>query len=238
MGREFLGCYDLIHDPGWSSHGPRADRNRVAESIKIAGLDDPKLAQHRVPAALLEKFREEIDDGRAELLPPFDHAAFLEGSLTPIWFGSAIKFLRREGADGRHRRIRAAAAGAARRTRQVAPEESKVSGFVFKVQANMDPKHRDRVAFVRLVSGHFTRGMKLTHVRSKKTPWRSRTRVMFLASDRELPRRPGPATSIGIPNHGQLRIGDATDRGRGPALHPASPPSRPSFCRAAARATR
>jgi peptide chain release factor 3 len=208
MGREFLGCYDLIHDR--LELMDRADRNKVAESIKIAGLDDPKLAQH-VPAALLEKLREDVEMAR-ELLPPFDQAAFLEGSLTPIWFGSAINsFGVKELMDGiaeygPEPQVQPA------EPRQVAPEESKVAGFVFKVQANMDPKHRDRVAFVRLVSGHFNRGMKLTHVRSKK-PMAISNPVMFLASDRELAEEAWAGDIIGIPNHGQLRIGDALTEG-------------------------
>jgi len=96
--------------------------------------------------------------------------------------------------------------------REVAPEETKVSGFVFKVQANMDPKHRDRVAFVRLASGHFQRGMKVTHVRSKKLMAITNP-VMFLASDRELAEEAWAGDIIGIPNHGQLRIGDALTEG-------------------------
>jgi peptide chain release factor 3 len=96
--------------------------------------------------------------------------------------------------------------------RQIAPDETKVSGFVFKVQANMDPKHRDRVAFVRMASGHFTRGMKLTHVRSKK-PMAITNPVMFLAADRELAEEAWAGDIIGIPNHGQLRIGDTLTEG-------------------------
>ncbi|MDH5452375.1 MAG: EF-Tu/IF-2/RF-3 family GTPase, partial [Paracoccaceae bacterium] len=96
--------------------------------------------------------------------------------------------------------------------RVIAPEEPKVTGFVFKVQANMDPKHRDRVAFVRLASGHFTRGMKLLHVRSKKSMAISNP-VLFLAADRELAEEAWAGDIIGIPNHGQLRIGDALTEG-------------------------
>jgi len=83
---------------------------------------------------------------------------------------------------------------------------------VFKVQANMDPKHRDRVAFIRLASGHFLRGMKLTHVRSKK-PMTISAPVLFLASDRELAEEAWAGDIIGIPNHGQLRIGDTLTEG-------------------------
>jgi len=208
MGRDFVGCYDLIHDR--LELMDRADRNRVAESIRIDGLDDPKLAEH-VPADLLTQLRDEIEMAR-ELLPPFDAKAFLEGSLTPIWFGSAInsfgvKELMTGIAEyGPEPQLQPA------QPRQVAPEEDKVAGFVFKVQANMDPKHRDRVAFVRLASGHFLRGMKLTHVRSKK-PMTISAPVLFLASDRELAEEAWAGDIIGIPNHGQLRIGDALTEG-------------------------
>jgi peptide chain release factor 3 len=97
-------------------------------------------------------------------------------------------------------------------TREVFAAEPKVSGFVFKVQANMDPKHRDRVAFVRLCSGHFERGMKLHHVRSGK-PMSVSNPVLFLASERELAEDAWAGDIIGIPNHGQLRIGDALTEG-------------------------
>ena len=207
-GRDFVGTYDLLHDR--LELMDRADRNVVAETVAIDGLDDPRLAEH-VPAELLDTLREELEMAR-ELLPGFDRDAFLEGSLTPIWFGSAINSFG----------VRELMAGIAEygpppqpqraEPRQVAPEETKVSGFVFKVQANMDPKHRDRVAFVRLASGHFERGMKLSHVRSKKQMAVSNP-VLFLAADRELAEEAWAGDIIGIPNHGQLRIGDALTEG-------------------------
>ena len=208
MGRDFVGAYDLLHDR--LEIMDRADRNRVAESIKITGLDDPKLADH-VPAAQLAQLREELEMAR-ELLPAFDRQAFLEGHMTPIWFGSAInsfgvkELMDGIGAFGPEPQVQKAA------ERAVAPGEKKVTGFVFKVQANMDPKHRDRVAFVRMVSGHFTRGMKLMHVRTKK-PMAVSNPVLFLAADRELADEAWGGDIIGIPNHGQLRIGDALTEG-------------------------
>ena len=208
VGREFVGAYDILHDR--LEIMDRADRNKVAESIKISGLDDPKLAQH-VPADLLEKLREELEMARA-LLPAFDHDRFLEGSMTPIWFGSAInsfgvkELMDGIGAFGPPPQPQRA------EPRQIAPEEGKVAGFVFKVQANMDPKHRDRVAFVRLASGHFERGMKLHHVRAGK-PMAITNPVLFLAADRELAEEAWAGDIIGIPNHGQLRIGDTLTEG-------------------------
>ncbi len=208
MGRDFVGCYDMLHNR--LELMDRADRNRVAESIRIEGLDDPRLDEH-VPADLVTKLREEVEMAR-ELLPELDPQSVLEGHMSPIWFGSAINsFGVRElmeglGTYGPVPQIQKAT------PRQIAPEEDKVAGFVFKVQANMDPKHRDRVAFVRLASGHFKRGMKLTHVRSKKQMTISAP-VLFLASDRELAEEAWAGDIIGIPNHGQLRIGDTLTEG-------------------------
>jgi peptide chain release factor 3 len=208
MGSEFLGCYDILNDR--LELMDRADRNRVAESIRISGLSDPKLAQH-VPPHLLAKLREELEMAK-ELLPAFDRQSFLEGHMTPIWFGSAInsfgvkELMDGIGAYGPEPQPQSA------EPRQVSPDEKTVAGFVFKVQANMDPKHRDRVAFVRLASGHFQRGMKLTHVRTKK-PMAISNPVMFLAADRELAEEAWAGDIIGIPNHGQLRIGDTLTEG-------------------------
>ncbi len=208
VGRDFLGCYDLIRDR--LELMDRADRNKVAESIEINGLDDPKLAEH-VPAALLTQLREEVEMAR-ELLPTLNPQAVLEGHMTPIWFGSAINsFGVKELMDGISTYGPEPQPQKAT-PREILPEETKVSGFVFKVQANMDPKHRDRVAFVRLASGHFHRGMKLTHVRSKKSMSISNP-VLFLASDRELAEEAWAGDIIGIPNHGQLRIGDTLTEG-------------------------
>jgi peptide chain release factor 3 len=207
-GSDFVGCYDLLRDR--LELMDRADRNRVAETIEIKGLDDPLLEKH-VPAHLLDQLREEVEMAR-ELLPTLDPKAVLEGHMTPIWFGSAINsFGVKELMDGiatygPEPQVQSA------EPRQIAPDEPKVSGFVFKVQANMDPKHRDRVAFIRLASGHFERGMKLTHVRSKK-PMAISNPVLFLAADRELAEEAWAGDIIGIPNHGQLRIGDTLTEG-------------------------
>ncbi|PJE36861.1 peptide chain release factor 3 [Pseudooceanicola lipolyticus] len=207
-GRDFIGCYDILRDR--LELMDRADRNKVAQSIEIKGLDDPNLAQH-VPAQLLEKLVEDLEMVR-ELLPALDRKAMQDGTLTPIWFGSAInsfgvkELMEGIAGYGPEPQIQSA------EPREILPEEPKVSGFVFKVQANMDPKHRDRVAFVRMASGHFKRGMKLTHVRSKK-PMTISAPVLFLASDRELAEEAWAGDIIGIPNHGQLRIGDTLTEG-------------------------
>ncbi|WP_092889907.1 peptide chain release factor 3 [Roseicitreum antarcticum] len=207
MGVDFLGCYDLLHDR--LELMDRADRNKVAETIVLNGLEDPRMADH-IPAHQLAKLREEIEMARA-LLPAFNPQSVLEGHMTPIWFGSAINsFGVKELMDGMAKY--GPEPQPQRAEREIAPEETAVTGFVFKVQANMDPKHRDRVAFVRLASGHFERGMKLLHVRSKKQMAVSNP-VLFLAADRELAEEAWAGDIIGIPNHGQLRIGDALTEG-------------------------
>lgn len=208
MGRYFVGAYDLIHDR--LEVMDRAERNVRGESVKISGLSDPTLMQHMTEAQA-ETLRAEVEMARG-LLPAFDLTAFRQGTMTPIWFGSALNSF------GVRELLRGLAAYAPppqprpAEPRAIGPEEAAVTGFVFKVQANMDPKHRDRVAFVRLCSGHFTRGMKLKHVRSAKTLAVSNP-VMFLAAEREVLDDAWAGDIIGIPNHGQLRLGDALTEG-------------------------
>ena len=164
-----------------------------------------------MPDKLLTKLVEEVEMVRS-LLPKIDKKSILEGHLTPIWFGSAInsfgvkELMKGLGDLAPEPQIQKAS------PREILPEERNVTGFVFKVQANMDPKHRDRVAFVRMASGHFKRGMKLNHVRTNKSMAISNP-VMFLASDRELADEAWAGDIIGIPNHGQLRIGDTLTEG-------------------------
>ena len=207
-GQDFLGCYDLMHDKLELMN--RADRNVVAQSIKINGLEDPELCR-LVPKQLILKLQEDVEMVR-ELLPSFNKLAFREGTLTPLWFGSAINsFGIKELMDGIGKfapepQIQRAD------PRFILPEEKNVTGFVFKVQANMDPKHRDRIAFFRLSSGKFRRGMKLNHVRTQKTIAIS-SPVLFFAADRKIAEEAWAGDIIGIPNHGQLRIGDTLTEG-------------------------
>ncbi len=208
VGRDFIGCYDLLRDRLELMN--RVDRNKIAESIQINGLDDPKLSEH-VPAPLLDKFLEEIEMVRG-LLPKLNPLALLEGTMTPIWFGSAINSFGVQELMHGIADFGPMPQPQSAQPRTIFPGEKEVSGFVFKVQANMDAKHRDRVAFVRLSSGHFKRGMKLTHVRSKKVMAISNP-VLFLAADRELAEEAWAGDIIGIPNHGQLRIGDTLTEG-------------------------
>ncbi|MBQ8676955.1 MAG: peptide chain release factor 3 [Alphaproteobacteria bacterium] len=209
-GKDFMGCYDILNNRMilMTKTGDKSTVNSTIETC--SGLDDPKLDK-LLPPHQAAKLREDvmmID----ELCPKFDLHAYLEGTLTPVFFGSAINnFGVREVLEG----LRAFAPQPRPHPaveRMVKADEPKVSGFIFKIQANMDPKHRDRIAFMRICSGHFKRGMTLVQSRTGKG-LKVPTPVMFLAQERELAEDAYPGDIIGIPNHGQLRIGDSLTEG-------------------------
>ncbi len=203
MGRDFLGCYDLIHDE-LLLFG-RSKGTELTAGVKCTGLDDPKL-EELLPDHALTKLREDVEMVRG-LCPAFDRQAYLDGTMTPVFFGSAINnFGVRELLAGIGTNAPSPQPGKALE-RIVEPLENKLTGFIFKIQANMDPKHRDRIAFMRLVSGKFKRGMKLKHVRSGKT-LAVHNALLFLAQDREIAEEAYAGDIIGLPNHGNLRIGD------------------------------
>ncbi|MCJ2187254.1 peptide chain release factor 3 [Novosphingobium beihaiensis] len=155
---------------------------------------------------LPEDVGEELELAQAGY-PEFDLEAYRSGDLTPVYFGSALKNF------GVAELIDAIAKYAPPPRPQpteagpVEPENKEVSGFIFKVQANMDPMHRDRIAFMRLVSGTFKRGMKLTPSGLGK-PIAIHSPILFFAQDREIADSAEPGDIIGIPNHGTLRVGD------------------------------
>ena len=146
------------------------------------------------------------------LCPEFDQQAYLDGTLTPVFFGSAVNnFGVRELLNGIGY-FAPSPQNQKTQGRDVEPTENKVSAFIFKIQANMDPKHRDRMAFARICSGKFKRGMKLKHVRSGKTQI-IHSPQLFLAQDREMAEEAFPGDIIGLPNYGGLRIGDGLTEG-------------------------
>jgi peptide chain release factor 3 len=156
--------------------------------------------------ALPEDLAEEAELAQAGY-PEFDVEAYRHGDLTPVFFGSALKNF------GVAELIDAIAKYAPPPRPQpseggpVSPERDEVTGFVFKVQANMDPQHRDRIAFMRMVSGTFKRGMKLTPSGLGK-PIAVHSPILFFAQDREIADTAEAGDIIGIPNHGTLRVGD------------------------------
>jgi peptide chain release factor 3 len=207
-GADFKGCYDLVNDRMLMFASGQG--GEIARTIVCDGLDDPKLAE-ALPAAQLEKLKQDAELVRG-VCPAFDLESYRHGHLTPVFFGSALhNFGVREILDGLGRFAPSPRPQPAE-PRAIDPTENKVAGFVFKVQANMDPNHRDRVAFLRLCSGHFRRGMKLKQVRSGKQMTISAP-ILFFAQDREVADEAWPGDIVGIPNHGTLRVGDTLSEG-------------------------
>ena len=210
MGKDFLGCYDLLNDQLilMNKTGNKGLINATIETCK--GLDDAKL-DALLPAHAVAKLREDVTMVR-ELCPAFDKELYLAGALTPVFFGSAINnFGVKEVLEGLHNlaptpREQPAA------ERTVKPDEPKVTGFVFKIQANMDPAHRDRIAFLRVCSGRFERGMRLKHLRLNREIKVSSV-VTFMASSREQVEEAYAGDIIGLPNHGNMQIGDSFSEG-------------------------
>jgi peptide chain release factor 3 len=211
MGKRFHGVMDLRNEQ-MRVFRPGEDRNRKDDEGGdeiLLGIANPVYAERF--GAEYEHARHDIDLVR-EAAPAFDEQQFLEGHLTPMFFGSAINnFGVREVLDAL---VDLAPPPGPRPAiqREVAPDEPKFSGVVFKIQANMDPAHRDRIAFVRVASGHFERGMRLKVVRTGKE-LRPNTVVSFLSQRRELLDEAFAGDIIGIPNHGVLQLGDTLTEG-------------------------
>jgi peptide chain release factor 3 len=157
-------------------------------------------------APIPEKFAEEIELARGGY-PEFDLTAYRNGDLTPVFFGSALKNFGVAELIDAIARFAPSPRPQPSESGEVSPEGKEVTGFIFKVQANMDPQHRDRIAFMRLVSGTFKRGMKLTPSALGK-PVAIHSPILFFAQDREIADHAEPGDIIGIPNHGTLRVGD------------------------------
>src|SRR5690606_38448185 len=207
MARRFAGVFNIRDDRMRVFRAGQERRQHDEEFIE--GLHNP-VAEERF-GEVYAKAQEEIEL-ITEAAVPFDHDAFLEGRQTPVFFGSAINnFGVREVLDAL---VEQAPAPGPRDAveRTVLPDEPKFSGVVFKVQANMDPAHRDRVAFVRVSSGRFQRGMRLKVGRNGKEI-RPNNVVSFLSQRREILEEAYAGDIIGIPNHGVLQLGDVLTEG-------------------------
>ena len=207
MGKIFGGVLDLRRDQMRVFSGGE-DRLKGGDET-VEGITNPALAQRFGMA--YEQAAGEVELVR-QAAPGFDEAAFLSGRQTPMFFGSAINnFGVQEVLDALVELAPPPGPKAALQ-RTVQPTEPKFSGVVFKIQANMDPAHRDRIAFLRVASGHFERGMRLKVTRSGKE-LRPNTVVSFLSQRRELLEEAFAGDIIGIPNHGVLQLGDTLSEG-------------------------
>src|SRR3954465_60086 len=208
MGADFRGCLEIESARLLLPKEGRTDAfGRTEQLDSIQGLASQTGIEERITRPALENLELCLAD-----LPRFDAKAFREGHLSPVIFGSALKdfgvgellgCLSRWAPDALPRKTT---------TRVVKPDEPAASGFVFKVQANMDPNHRDRIAFVRLCSGKFRRGMRLFNVREKKA-MNVAAPIFFFAQQRETIDEAFPGDIIGIPNHGTLHVGDSLTEG-------------------------
>lgn len=207
-GRHFKGCYDLLNDQLVMFDRGKGDV--LSEGIVCSGLEDSTIDE-KLDAVQATELREGVEMVRG-LCPAFDRQSYIEGHMSPVFFGSAINnFGVNELLDG-VKKFAPAPKSQHAEQREVKPDEKKVTGLVFKIQANMDPNHRDRMAFARICSGTFKKGMKLKHVRTGKTVT-IHSPQMFFAQDRETAEIAYPGDIIGIPNYGNLRIGDTLTEG-------------------------
>ncbi|MDH5632119.1 MAG: peptide chain release factor 3 [Gammaproteobacteria bacterium] len=206
-GKRFRGVYHLVNDSVHffsATHGGKIQHGDV-----VKGLDNPDLDRILGPQA--RELRDEIELVRGAS-HEFDPAAYLAGDQTPVFFGSAINnFGIEELLDSF---VVHAPPPQPRMTqeREVQPQEAAMSGFVFKIQANMDPKHRDRIAFMRITSGRYEKGMKLYQVRERKKVQIANA-ITFMAQDRDHVEDAYAGDIIGLHNHGTIRIGDTFTEG-------------------------
>lgn len=207
MGKAFKGVYHLYDDNVHlfsATHGGRIQSGEI-----IDGLENPRLDE--VLGAAAPALREEIELVRGAS-HQFELDAYLRGQLSPVLFGSAInnfgvkELLDTFVAHAPPPRPRDTV------TRSVTPDEPKFSGFVFKIQANMDPQHRDRIAFLRVCSGRYTKGMKMRHVRIARDV-KVANAITFMASEREHVEEAWAGDIIGLHNHGTIQIGDTFTEG-------------------------
>ncbi|MGN7439031.1 MAG: peptide chain release factor 3 [Alcanivorax sp.] len=208
MGRDFKGCYNLLEDKLVLFE--RTKGEALTEAIECSGLDDPQI-DDLLPAELAEKLREDVEMIRG-VFPEFNLETYLKGGMTPVFFGSAVNNFGVRELLGGLAKFAPSPRLQSTEGRDIAPDEKKVTAFVFKIQANMDPKHRDRIAFTRICSGKFRKGMKLKHVRSGKM-LTIHSPQLFLAQDREVAEEAFAGDILGLPNYGGLRIGDALTEG-------------------------
>jgi len=207
LGRSFKGVYHLLKDCVFLFEPGKGEV--IQTPVCIPGIDNPLLDEKC--GALIEEFRDQLElvKGASHV---YDHEAFLAGKLTPVYFGSALNNF------GVNEILDALAAYAPppqpreTKTRAVSPAESAFSGFVFKIQANMDPAHRDRIAFLRICSGSYQKGMKIHHVRLERSVQISNA-LTFMAGEREQVEEAWPGDIIGLHNHGTIQIGDTFTQG-------------------------
>lgn len=208
MGREFKGVVHLYEDKVYLF---KADEERnIDNQIVIDGIDNKDLLDY-LDEETFNNLKDEIELVK-DALHKFDIDKFNQGLLTPVFFGSAINnFGVQTLLDGF---VQYAPIPQSRKTdtRKIEPNENKFTGFVFKIQANMDPKHHDRIAFMRIVSGQYEKGLKVKQVRTAKEI-KIANAITFMSQKRESVETAVSGDIIGIHNHGGIQIGDSFSQG-------------------------
>lgn len=200
MGKTFRGVYSLVNDNIFF-FDPRAEKGT---SEIIEGLDNPRLDE--LIGSQADDLRVDIELVRGAS-HSFDKERYLSGKQTPVFFGSAVNNFGVQSLLDAVVDLSPIPQPRQTASREVAADEDKFSGFVFKIQANMDPKHRDRIAFLRLCSGKFERGMKVKQVATNKKISVNNA-ITFMAQDRSIMDEAYSGDIIGIPNHGTIKLGD------------------------------
>ncbi len=207
MGKQFRGVYRIYDDvlhlfAGRPGNDPEEDQF-------IQGLENVEVDE--LLGAMAADLRDELElvKGASN---EFDLDLYLSGDLTPVFFGSAIATLGIDELMENFAKYAPAPQGRAAETREVSSDEKKFTGFVFKIQANMDPAHHDRIAFMRITSGKFTKGKKLRHVRLKRD-MAINNASSFMASKRDATDEAWAGDILGVHNHGTIQIGDTFTEG-------------------------
>lgn len=208
MGKSLRGVYNIF-EKNLNLYEPSKTK-KVEDVIKITDINDPRLEEY-ISSSAAKTLREELElvDG---VYDPLDPEKYLSGEVAPVFFGSAVNnFGVRELLDC-FIQIAPTPKPRATEEREIAPQENKFSGFIFKIHANMDPRHRNRLAFVRVCSGKFERGNNYFHVRQDKK-FRFSNATAFMAQQKETIDEAFPGDIVGLYDTGNLKIGDTLTEG-------------------------
>lgn len=209
MGERFKGVYNLF-EQRLVLFRPDNKQGRPEETIEFDNLDDPEL-EAMIGEEAAEELREEVTMIN-EVYPPFESQEYQDGDLSPVFFGSAVNNFGVKELLDCFTDIAPQPLPRQTEEREVRPEEEKFSGFVFKIHANMDPRHRDRIAFLRICSGTFERNTNYLHVRQgKKIKFSNPT--SFMASKKTIVEQAYPGDVIGLYDSGNFKIGDSLSEG-------------------------
>lgn len=208
MGQRFKGVYNMYEKNLclFQPHGGKVEE----EKLEFEDINDPALVDHIGEAAAAE-LREEVEMIEA-VYPDFDRDTYLKGNISPVFFGSAINNFGVKELLDCFVEIAPAPRPRTAEERMVQPTEDQFSGFVFKIHANMDPRHRDRIAFCRIVSGNFERNTNYLHVRAERS-MKFPNPTAFMAEKKDIVDIAYPGDIVGLYDSGNFKIGDTLTEG-------------------------